>query len=100
MLELVMFMRVLRIVYRNNSLCFDQLLQIDKSYNIHHKNIQTLATELYKVKSNLSYHIMHDIFEKRQNVDYNLRFQTDFILRGINTTYFGLYSLSYFSSKI
>ena len=29
--------RALRIVYRNNSLCFDQLLQIDKSYNIHHK---------------------------------------------------------------
>ena len=45
--------RSLRIVYRNNSLCFDQLLQIDKSYNIHHKNIQTLAIELYKVKNNL-----------------------------------------------
>ena len=40
-------------IYRNNSLCFDQLLQIDKSYNIHHKNIQTLAIELYKVKNNL-----------------------------------------------
>ena len=26
--------RALRIVYRNNSLCFDQLLQIDKSYHI------------------------------------------------------------------
>ena len=31
--------RALRIVYRNNSLCFDELLKIDKSYNIHHKNI-------------------------------------------------------------
>ena len=30
--------RALRIVYKNNSLCFDQLLQIDKLYNIHHKN--------------------------------------------------------------
>ena len=30
--------RALRIVYKNNSLCFDWLLQIDKSYNIHHKN--------------------------------------------------------------
>ena len=35
--------RALRIVYRNNDLYFYQLLQIDKSYNIHHKNIQTLA---------------------------------------------------------
>ena len=57
--------RVLRMVYRNNSLCFDQLLQIDKSYNIHHKNIQTLAIELYKVKNNLSNQIMQEIFEKR-----------------------------------
>ena len=86
-------------VYRNNSLCFDQLLQIDKSYNIYHKNIQILAIELYKVKNNLSNQIMQ-IFEKRQKVHYNLRFQTDFVLPGVNTTYFGLYSLRYFSSKI
>ena len=38
----------LRIVYRNDSLCFDQLLQIDKSYKIHHKNIQTLVIDFTK----------------------------------------------------
>ena len=78
--------RALRIAYRNNSLCFDQLLQIDKSYNIHHKNIQTLTIELYKVKNNLSNQIMQEIFEKLKNVDYNLRFQIDFVLPGVNTT--------------
>ena len=72
--------RALRIVYRNNSLCFDQLLQIDKSNNIHHKNIKTLTIELYKVKNNLSNQIMQVIFEKRQNVDCYLRFHTDFVL--------------------
>ena len=40
------------------------------------------------------------MFEKRQNVDYNLRSQTDFVLPGVNTTYFGLHSLRYFSLKI
>ena len=65
----------LRVFYRNNSLCFNKPLQIDKSYNIH-KNIQTSAIELYKVKNNLS-----------QNVDYNLKFQTDFVLPGVNITY-------------
>ena len=84
-LESIMFMRALRIVYRNNSLCFDQLLQIDKSYNIHHKNIQKLAIELYKVKNNLSDQIMQKTFEKRRNLDYNLRFQTDFVLPSVNT---------------
>ena len=50
-----MLMRALRIVYRNNSLYFDELLKIDKSYNIDHKNIQTSAIiALSKVKNNLS----------------------------------------------
>ena len=84
-LESIMFMRALRIVYRNNSLYFDQLLQIDKSYNIHHKNIQKLAIELYKVKNNLSDQIMQKTFEKRQHLDYNLRFQTGFVLPSVNT---------------
>ena len=43
---------------------------------------------------------MQKMFEKRQNVDYNLRSQTDFVLPGVNTTYFGLHLLRYFSSKI
>ena len=82
--------RALRIVYRNNSLCFDELLKIDKSYNIHHKNIRTVAMELYKVKNSLSNQIMQKIFEKRQKLDYNLTSQTDFVLPGVNITYFGL----------
>ena len=56
---------------------------------IHHKNIQTLAIEFYEVKNNLSNQIMQEIFEKRQTVDYNLNFQTDFVLPGVNITYFG-----------
>ena len=90
--------RALRVVYRNNSLCFDQLLQIDKSYNIHHKNIQTLAIELYKVKSYLSNQMMKKIIEKRQNLDFSLRFQTNFALHGVSTTYFGLHFLRYFEN--
>ena len=31
--------RALRIIYRNNSLCFDELLKIHKLCNIHHKSI-------------------------------------------------------------
>ena len=100
MLESISFMRALRIVYRNTSLCFDQLLQTNKSCNIHHKNIQTLAIELYKVKNYLSNQMMQKIIEKRQNLHFNLRFQTNFVLLGISTTYFGLHLLRYFSSKI
>ena len=59
--------RALKIVYRNNSLCFDEQLKIDKSYNIHHKNIRTVAIELYKVNNSLSNQIMQKIFENFKN---------------------------------
>ena len=59
MLESVMFMREhLGIIYRNNSLCFDELLKIDRLYNIHHENIQKFGIELYKTKKNLSNQII------------------------------------------
>ena len=43
---------------------------------------------------------MLESFEKRQNLDYNFRFQTDFVLLGVNTTYTSLHLLRYFSLKI
>ena len=43
---------------------------------------------------------MLENFKKCHKVDYNLRFPTDFIFPGINTTSFGLHSLRYSSSKI
>ena len=59
MLESIMFMREhWGIVYRNNSFCFNELLKIDKLYNMHHENIQKLGIELYKRKKNLSNQIM------------------------------------------
>ena len=61
--------RTSKVVHRNNSHCFDELLKIDKSYNIHHNHIQTIAIELYKIKINSSNQIMQEIFEKRQNLD-------------------------------
>ena len=67
---------------------------------IYIKNIQTLAIELCKVKNNLSNQIIQEIFEKRQNIDYNLRSQKDFVLPSVNTTYFSLHLLRYFSLKI
>ena len=42
----------LRIAYMINCRRFDELLKINKSYNIHYKNIQTVAIGLYKIKNN------------------------------------------------
>ena len=46
--------KALRLAYTNKSnLSFDDLLKEDKSVKIHQKNLQILATKIYKVKNNL-----------------------------------------------
>ena len=68
--------RALRIVYKNNVLSFEELLELDKSLKIH-RNIQSLATDFFKKKNNLSVTIMNDIFQPRA-ASHNLRSQIDF----------------------
>ena len=40
----------LRIVYKNDNLTFQELLEKDNSVTVHHKNLQRLAIEMYKNK--------------------------------------------------
>ena len=91
--------RALRIVYKNNFLSFEELLKSDKSFKIHHRNIQPLATELFKIKNNLSVTIMNAIFQPRV-VSYNLRSQIDFTKPNINSEYFGINSVRHMAAKV
>ena len=63
--------RSLRIDYNSS---FKDLLKTDNSVCIHHRNIQSLTAELFKVKENLSNTIMRDIFPARV-LNYNLTSQ-------------------------
>ena len=40
----------------------DELLRRDNSVSIHHRNIQSLATEKFKIKNEMSPEIASDIF--------------------------------------
>ena len=65
--------RALRLVYKNETfLSFDDLLKRDRSVSIHQKNLQILATEIYKTKNDLRPKIMKDTFHFIQKT-YNLR---------------------------
>ena len=57
--------RALQIVYMDNTSSFEELLSIDKSVTVHHKNIQFLVTEMFKVKLGIAPKFMSDIFTTR-----------------------------------
>ena len=54
--------RALRVVYKDHSLTFRQLLEKDNSFTIHERNLQKLAIEMYKVKHNLAPKPVIEIF--------------------------------------
>ena len=54
--------RSLRLVYKNSNLTFEQLLEKDKSFTIHERNLQKLAVEMYKVKHKLCPKPIQDLF--------------------------------------
>ena len=70
-----------------------------KSFQIHHRNIQSLAIELFQIKKNLSVTIMNDIFQPSA-VRYNLRSQIDFTRPNVNSKHFGISSLRYTAAKV
>ena len=59
--------RALRLVYNDYFTSFEELLIKDKSVSIHHRNIQILATEMFKVKNDISPLFMKEIFEYNQS---------------------------------
>ena len=55
--------KTLRLVYKDEkNLSLDDLLKKDKSVSIHQRNLQILATEIYKARNDLWPEIMKDIF--------------------------------------
>ena len=64
--------RALRIVYNDYNSSFESLLNEDNSFTIHQRNLQKLATEMFKINNNLSPSFLNTIFPSSQN-PYNLR---------------------------
>ena len=62
--------RSLRIVYSDQKSTIEKLLERDKTFFIHHKNIQSLAIEIYKFVNDLSPEIMDSVFLFKENNRY------------------------------
>ena len=63
---------MLRIVYEDHKSSFAKLLSADKSFNVHRKDVQKLAFEMYEGKNESCPKIMLDLF-KEVTHPYNLR---------------------------
>ena len=90
--------RALRIVYKDQNSTFQELLNKDDSVCIHHRNLQKLVTEMYKVKNNLSPSIMNHVFEE-QHIPYGLRNDRTWASSNIRTVYNGTETISFRGPK-
>ena len=91
--------RALRFAYGDENRSFEDLLEMDGSVRIHHRNIQAMAVEMFKVKHGIGTNIMGDIFIKRDN-NRGVRRSNEFYLPQVNTVHYGHDSLRFFGCKI
>ena len=87
--------RGLRIVYRDYVSSFEELLRKDESVCVHHRNIQFVAIEMFKVKNNLSSKMMRDLFKFNSHDD-----GRTFLIPNANSEYMGRLSLRWFGPVV
>ena len=91
--------KALSLVYNDFSSSFSELLEKDKSVTIHHRNLQTLAYEIFKVKQNMAPEILTEIFPQKES-SYSLRNSTTLQGRSIKTVMYGSETISSLGPKI
>ena len=90
--------RALRIVYNDYTGTFNMLLEKDKSFTVHERNIQTLALEIFKVVNGLSPKMMNSVFPMKSNPLYCSK--QIFVTRNVRTVNYGLETISVLGPKI
>ena len=83
------------VIYNDKISSFKELLEGDGSVPIHNRNLQILATDMFKVYNNITPPIFTEIF-KRRNPNYQLRHTLHFSVPPVGSVYNGTESLSLF----
>ena len=91
--------RTLRIAYQDRISTFQELLNKGNSVSVHRRNMQTLATEMFKIHRGLSPDILTEIFVPKISL-YNIRRNNTFERRQVHSVYQGTESLSFLGPKI
>ena len=91
--------RALKIIYRDYESNFQQLLKQNSLVSIHHRNLQTLATKIFKTKSGLNPVIMEDVF-KFKNLAYNFWNAGTLNRNNVNSVKYGTETITSLGAKI
>ena len=90
--------RAQKLVYKNPTLTFEELLVKVNSSTIHDRNLQRLATEMYKIINENSPSVMKEIFPMSSN-PYDLRNKNPFQPPNVNSVHNGTETLAYRGPK-
>ena len=91
--------RSLRIILNDYSSDFNILLENNNDIRNHHRNIQVLLTEVFKMKNGVAPPVMESNLNKRFNT-YNIRNFRKFATERKRTVWYGLKTLSYRYSQL
>ena len=91
--------RCMCLLYGDKLSSFVKLLEQVKPVTIYTRNLQILATKMFKVYRNISPPIFSEIFHRR-DINYNLRINSDFAMPNVMSVFHGSQSISYLGPKI
>ena len=99
--------RAMRLVYKDYTTLqklerlrsFDELLLKDNSFRTHHRNIQKLAIEIFKVNLGLAPEIMKNVFPIIEN-PCDLRNEAKFKSGNVKTVWYGIETASFVAPRI
>ena len=92
--------RCLRLIYNDKRSSFEDLLEKDNCVSKHHKNLQALAIEMFKIHTKTSPEIMKEVFLVKEKGNYNLSNQTDFVISKVKGVNHGLESMRFLGPNI
>ena len=92
--------RCLHLIYNDKQSTFQELLEKDGTFTTHHRNIQYLAIEMFKVVKGLSPKVFSNLFFTRNQESYKLRQNSYFVVPKVNTVFIGTESISFIGPKI
>ena len=90
--------RAFRMIYNDQISSFQELLDKDNSFTVHHFDIQSLATEMFKVINNIAATITDDLFTTYHSC--NLRSKSKFAVPCVRTVHNGQNSTQYYGLLI